>query len=253
MIRLVSFNIRTPAKVDGPNYLPHRVDNIIATIKEKQPDLIGFQELIADENYQRIKEGLPEYDDFGYGRYADLTNETNKIFFKKDAFQLLYADQMWLSDTPRKPGSRFEIQSNCPRVLVALKLFHKETGKRFYVINTHLDHISNEARVYGLKQLFHIAAKLKAEEDLPIFITGDFNFDCHEPLYEQFALNGYTDLTADLGYTFHGFMKSESFSKIDYILCDTTLDFEASKWHEGAIPGVFISDHDPVCVDFDLR
>lgn len=249
MISIVSYNIRYPAKEDGEKRLPRRLSNIIGTIRQKKPDLIGFQELLEDESCAGLEAGLPEFASFGYGRGEHNDGETNKIFVRKDAFAVQAYDQFWLSPTPRVPGSRYAQQSPCPRICVWVKLLHRQSGRRFYLFNTHLDHVSPEARTLGLTAIFDAIRSIKKDEDLPAFLTGDFNFNPSESTYALIAENGFIDLTRDIGGTFHDFHRCADPQQIDYVLTDTPVRSTMRKWTEGVEPGVFLSDHDPVEAD----
>ena len=252
MISIVSYNIRYPAKEDGEKRLPYRLNNIIGTIKQKKPDLIGFQELLEDESCRKLEAALPEYASFGYGRGEHNDGETNKIFVRRDAFAVQAYDQFWLSPTPRVPGSRYQEQSICPRVCVWVKLLHKESGRRFYFFNTHLDHVSPEARALGLQGIFDAIRIIKSSESLPAFLTGDFNFNPAESTYALIEKNGFTDLTKDIGGTFHDYLRREDPKQIDFVLTDTPVKSTMTKWTEGVEKGVFLSDHYPVEADFEF-
>jgi len=159
---------------------------------------------------------------------------------------LLAMDQFWLSPTPRVPASRYEQQSRCPRVAVWAKLLHRESGVCFYFVNTHLDHQFEEARALGLKQIFETIRTLKAIEDLPVFITGDFNLTPESPSYALIAENGFTDLTASISGSFHDYGTREPV-KIDYILTDALGSSDVQSWHE-CNDGLYLSDHDALAV-----
>ena len=252
LISIVSFNIRCAVKEDGENYLPLRINNIIGTIAQKEPDLIGFQELPEDESCMKLEAALTGYRSFGYGRGPHNDGETNKIFVRKDAFAVLAYDQFWLSPTPRVPGSRYEEQSRHPRICVWVKLLHRQSGLRLYYFNTHLDHVSPTARSLGLKRVFETIGEVKKEEDLPVLLSGDFNFNPSESTYEMIAGNGFTDLTKGIGGTFHGFHKIDDPKQIDYVLCDTPVKSAMYRWTKGIEDGVFLSDHDPVEVKIEF-
>jgi endonuclease/exonuclease/phosphatase family metal-dependent hydrolase len=122
---------------------------------------------------------------------------------------------------------------------------HLPTQKRFYFMNTHLDHRGDEARMKGLQLVIDVAKKLQAEENLPIFIVGDFNFQPDDAPYALIKENGLNDLTEGMAPTFHGF-GLEAKEKIDYILTDLPKDqFTMERWHENN-NGVFLSDHDGI-------
>lgn len=41
-VKVMTFNLRTPSKIDGDNHFTNREGNILKAIKEEAPDLIGF-------------------------------------------------------------------------------------------------------------------------------------------------------------------------------------------------------------------
>lgn len=242
MIQLVTFNLRVPNAIDGKNFWHYRASRTLQKIREESPDVIGFQE-VRDENIPQIKAALPEYTFIGYGRDAHFFGESTRIAFKSDLFQLQAMDQFWLSDTPRVPATRFENQSSCNRICNWVKLMHLPTQKRFYFMNTHLDHIGDEAKMKGLQLVINMAKKIQAEENLPLFIVGDFNFQPDDAPYALIKENGLNDLTEGFAPTYHGFGADRA-EKIDYILTDLPKDqFTMNRWHENN-NGVFLSDHD---------
>ena len=50
----------------------------------------------------------------------------------------------------------------------------KRTGRRFFYINTHLDHIGVQARINGLQLVVDTIARLNKDTS-PFILTGDFN------------------------------------------------------------------------------
>ena len=245
MLSLVTFNMRCPVPGDGVNYLPFRLPMIVREIREKQPDIIGFQEM-EGSGYEALRLQLPQYQFEGVGRNADLKGESCRIAYKRDRLSMIALNHFWLSPTPDRPGTRFEEQSNCPRICTWGKFFDHETQAFFYVINTHLDHRGQKARELGLQLVLNHAQSLLQADPLPLFILGDFNFKPQDPEYSLIAQSPFHDLTAQLTDTFHGFGKRETPIKIDYILSNASSeDFTIRAWHT-CQDGVYLSDHDAV-------
>src|ERR1043165_9336828 len=59
-LRIMTFNVRYPATSDGPNLWEKRRDLLVATIREKNPDVFGTQELFYEQG-QYIVEKASEY------------------------------------------------------------------------------------------------------------------------------------------------------------------------------------------------
>lgn len=247
MVKIVSFNVRYPNPFDGINDIKNRVPLIANRIQCEKPDIIGFQE-VDDYSESLLAKALPEYLLLGTGPDANLADVGNRIAILKSSVSLLAFDQLWLSPTMRIPGSRFPIQSTCSRMVLWVKVIHRQSGRAFYFMNTHLDHESDEARMLGLDCVLTLAEDLKAIEHLPIFIAGDFNFTPEQLPYTLIEKSTFSDLTDSLNQTFHAFT-GVNFEKADYILGDTAGEYCASQWYE-CHDGIYLSDHDAVCIEW---
>ena len=245
MFSIVTFNVRMPWPSDGVNFFPYRLPMITDKIMAEKPDLVCFQELTQD-SWKAMSVLLPEYTFFGSSREKDLSGESTRIAYRRERFELVSGDHFWLSDTPHVPGSRYADQSDCPRVADMVRLYDQETGNQFFAINTHLDHRSDSARQKGLQQIFDYIAVLNAEE-MPVFLTGDFNFTPDDPAYKLIEKNQFSDLTSGISDSYHGY-GTVTGDKIDYILYHGPAQkFSLSVWHEER-DSRFLSDHDAVCI-----
>src|SRR5690349_14206108 len=103
-LRIMTFNVRYPAKGDGPNVWENRRDLMVSTIKEKNPDVFGTQELFYEQG-QYIVEKAPEYKWFGVSRRGDKTDEHMGVFYKPAVLNLVESGNYWLSENPEQPGS----------------------------------------------------------------------------------------------------------------------------------------------------
>ena len=220
----------------------------------EKPDIIGFQE--ARPIQQRmLTEALPEYQIIGFGREKDFGGESNCVAVRKDTFTLFGFHQCWLSPTPFVPGTRFEEQSTCPRVVVTTLLKHKDRELPFRFYNTHLDHIGEQARVLGMGQ---IIARMKADNadwELPMLLTGDMNDTPASPAI-RCALEAdpypLEDLSAAADYTFHGNGTVKAPYKIDYIFGSAGTEHSPAYIWDDCVDGKTISDHYPVACDVIL-
>src|SRR5512141_173111 len=79
-LRIMTFNVRYPAKGDGPNVWEARRDLLVATIREKNPDVFGTQELFHEQG-QYIVEKAPEYQWFGVSRRGNQTDEHMGVLY----------------------------------------------------------------------------------------------------------------------------------------------------------------------------
>jgi endonuclease/exonuclease/phosphatase family metal-dependent hydrolase len=172
-LRVMSFNVRYPAPGDGQNRWEFRRDMMVSVIREKNPDIIGTQELFQEQG-DYIVEKAPEYTWFGISRRGTHEDEHMGVFYKKDKFRLVESGNFWLSETPEKPGS-MSWNVDLPR-MVTWGLFEmKAGGKRFYLFNTHFPHRAQdaEARLHAAEVLMERVSRLP--KDVPLILTGDFN------------------------------------------------------------------------------
>lgn len=258
-IKVVTFNLRMNTHRDGINYFFNRAPLILERIKKEQPDIIGFQEA-TQPILEWLRATLTEYTLVGIGRNADFKSEANPIAFRKDRFDLFSFDQFWLSPTPEVPGTRYEEQSHCPRVCCVAKL--REIGSteviRFY--NTHLDHIGESARLFGMNQIIARVEEDKKKSAHPIILTGDMNAHPHEPairaVYAAESL-GLKDACENVICTFHAFKGGSPYEegrgKIDYIFTDMKVIGDGAEAWEDFVEGRYLSDHYPVCVTLDTE
>lgn len=254
-MKVVTFNIRCDFNQDGNNNFQYRKGLILNKLKAEKADIVCFQEVLPHV-VGWLKENLHDYYILGCGREKDLKGEQISIALKKDKFQLISMNTFWLSPTPQIPGTRYENQSNCPRTVTELFLQDLETEKLYYIINTHLDHISSEARVLGMQQVLkHIQAivnqkKQNGYEDFELILTGDFNAYPADPEIQLIYQSGFLkDLTIGMEGTFHDYDRMNPPEKIDYIFTSAGLEATKRELWKDCEDGVYLSDHYPVSIE----
>ncbi|WP_258935248.1 hypothetical protein [Nesterenkonia pannonica] len=116
------------------------------------PTVLGVQEALPDQA-EWVHAALGDsYGRVGYGRARDGGDEAAPIFYDAQRLELLDWGQHALSRKPGEPGSR-SWGSMFPRVFVAASFRDRDTGMRFQMINTHLDHLSAWARLMSARAL----------------------------------------------------------------------------------------------------
>jgi endonuclease/exonuclease/phosphatase family metal-dependent hydrolase len=149
----------------------------------------------------------------------------------------------------------------------------RRTGVAFLHANTHLDHMSERARVEGNRLIVRQTGETAENHGRPpTIVTGDFNCKPGSAPYEVFREHGFTDTFLAAGntddgdaYTFHAF-KGSSFKpsdtdkpsgRIDWILLQDTAGRFGVVGHQ--IPrdadeeaGLYPSDHYPAFVDLSI-
>lgn len=173
-MKIATFNIRCDYGQDGPNNFSCRQPLILRRLAAEQPDIIGFQEVLP--HVQRwLRTALPGYTVLGCGRSRDYADEAVTLAVRNDTAEVLSLDTFWLSPTPRLPGSRYPVQSICPRTCAAAVIYLREWEIPIRVYNTHLDHEGAPAREQGLRQILARIRRDRAELPMPAVLMGDFN------------------------------------------------------------------------------
>lgn len=171
-LKVMSYNIRLGSANDGTNSWALRYPATAEMIKDQAPDVFGVQEALSYQVYF-IEENFRNYKSVGVGREnGKKEGEHMSIFWNTKTVKMLKWGTFWLSDTPEKPSMGWD--AACYRTATWALMKDKKTGKKFYFVNTHLDHVGKEAQKNGLKLIVDRIAKIN-KEGYPMVLTGDFN------------------------------------------------------------------------------
>ena len=168
-IQVMSFNLRLNVASDSADAWPYRREAAAEIIRDA--DLVGVQEA-QPEMLEELRERLPGFSRIGVGRDADRGGEHSAILYRTDRFELLDEGTFWLSETPEVPGST-GWDAALPRIATWGRFRDRQTGTAFLHVNTHFDHVGEEARRESARLLVARTAALAG--DLPVLLTGDFN------------------------------------------------------------------------------
>ncbi len=253
-MKFVTFNIRCAESGDGINSFFHRAGGILCKITREKPDVIGFQE-VRPYQFEFLNRHLADYMVVGCGRGEDYEDEHNCVAFLRDRFELIGLETEWLSPTPFIPGSRYEEQSSCPRIVTRVTLREFGSPKPFDVFNTHLDHVSDTARVLGAQSVCRIMEERMKKWGFPMVLMGDFNAYPGSAPLRTFMENGklaLTDHTEGVENSYHGFGRTND-PRIDYIM---SRGFRATgniaAWKDET-DGIYLSDHYPLAIELDME
>ena len=245
-VKVISYNIRFANKKDGANIWQNRAKASPAMIKDYAPDVFGVQEALAVQ-LEYLDDKLPHYSFVGVGREdGKKKGETMAIFYNTRKVRLLDWGTYWLSETPEKPSRGWD--ADCKRTATWTLMEMKGSGKKFFYVNTHLDHRGDMAQQKGLELILERIAAMNPE-GLPMILTGDFNVEPDAPVL--YGLNAkMTDarrsaLKTDSRATFNAWGKSASI--IDYIYHS---GFSECAEYETIVRQykdvLYISDHYPI-------
>ena len=178
-LRVMSFNIRYGSAGDGENHWPNRREMVFDVIRKQKSDVVGLQEALRFQ-IDEIRKEVPIYGEIGVAREDGRTDgEYSAILFRADRFGVAEAGTFWLSDTPEVAGSS-HWGSACVRICTWARLIENDSGKAFYIFNTHLDHRSQPSRE---KSAVLIARRIATRtHGDPFVLTGDFNAGENNPV-----------------------------------------------------------------------
>lgn len=255
-LRVMTFNLRY-ASNRPPNDWPTRRPVMKACLDETKPDLIGTQEGLVAQ-LADLRADLPDYAMLGQGREGGEKGEFMAIFYRRARFELLETKDYWLSETPEVVGSK-SWGSSLPRMVTWARFRDKTTQRTFLFVNTHFDHVSEEARVESAKLVRRRLEALPA--DLPLLLAGDFNAAAQaSPAYATLTTGGFlTDLfraapqrSGESSNTFHGYRKPrEEGVHIDWVLGRGGWKPRTAAVIKFAQGGEHPSDHFPVMVTLE--
>lgn len=252
-IILMSFNVRclNPMDLGHRNWF-YRAKYVIREVNDANPAVVGFQE-VTKWQYSFLKKTMPLYDSVIDYRDDAFNSEGCPVFYRRDMFEPVDKGSFWLSETPDRM-SRYE-GAACYRICSFVVLKEKSSGREFAVFNTHLDHVSDEARIYGIGVVMD---KIKAFGSLPSVIMGDFNAredsETYKNVTASFADVKYLTKTPDSGATYHNWGKEPDRTCIDYFMISET-GFRVNSFRvvRDTFDGDFASDHFPILTSLTLR
>lgn len=217
-LKVMSYNIRLGSAKDGTNAWMYRYPTTAEMIEDQKPDVFGVQEAL-EYQVRYINEVCRDYDCVGVGREdGKKEGEFMSIFWNKKTVKMLKWGTFWLSETPEEPSMGWD--AACYRTATWALMKDKRTGKKFYFVNTHLDHVGVEARRNGLKLIVERIAEINPE-GLPMVLTGDFNMKPSAPELKDLdammkSARSFAVKT-DNNNTYNGWGKANADDVIDYI------------------------------------
>lgn len=240
----------------------------VDVLRKAEPDIIGLQE-VTPRQLQFLQEQLPEFTALTvavedpapdllviwqekYGKFGlPLIPGPYEIilFYRTDTFDCLSTGHWWLSPTPDIPSIGFA--NIAPRVVLWAHLNHTASNKKFVIFNTHIDHRSTIPMVDLCQRKFSEFA----EQYPSLFFIGDLNFNERDSNYDVLVTDGWNDShkvsRTDDSATFVYNLSGIPAGRIDHIFYKSH-EFTPQNWNRllPAASNARISDHDPVCVEF---
>ncbi len=257
-LQVMSYNIKYDNTSDSVNNWENRKAFLISQLNYYDADIIGTQEGLHHQ-LEDIKASLDRYDYVGIGRDKGNTQgEFSAIFYNTQEMEMLKQGTFWLSPTPDEPSKGWDAALN--RICTYALFKDKDTDQRFWVFNTHFDHIGEVARLESSKLILQKIKEVNTDNKA-VILTGDFNLTDQEKGI-QIITDQMIDAHKAAGEnafgpkgTFNGFhFEKPVTDKIDYVFISEG-DFKILK--SGILSDSqdckYPSDHLPVLVDLDFN
>jgi endonuclease/exonuclease/phosphatase family metal-dependent hydrolase len=259
---VMSCNIRYSRAKDGENSWPLRRELCRRVIQSRNPDVVCFQE-VTDEQFAWLSPRMEGFVSVGTIDKPASRDPVNSIFYRNDRLSPTSVGAYWLSRTPHVAGSK-SWASDCVRMVTwaRLAIHSEERGaaprQEVRIVNTHLDHISQRARVHQARMIAQDCAAYPA--GYPQVLTGDFNCDCRNPAVRDLLKSRFRDTyqevhgTADPFGTFHAFQGREHqgrIGKMDWVMVKGDWTVKAAEIVTDSENGRYPSDHFFVLADIE--
>lgn len=252
-VKVMSFNIRlfTPTDTRKKHWY-YRADLVVDCIEEQAPGVIGFQE-VTPTQYKYLCDTLSGYDSIMTYRDESPNPEGCPVFYLEELYTLVDKGSFWLSETPEVMSKDWG--AACYRICSYVILKEKKTEKEFVVFNTHLDHVSDEARIKGIQVVLDKIAEFGG---LPAVLMGDLNAKESSKTYksatENFMDTKYLTENTMTSCTYQNWGTELDRDCIDYILVSKTgFSVKSYRVVTDTYDGVYSSDHFPLVAELMLE
>lgn len=252
-ITVMSFNVRssTIAADTGDRHWDRRKGAVQKMVKEIRPDVIGMQEATKNQR-QDLKNLLDGYELFEVPGTGTSKGGNTVMMYNTAVLEALQCKSFFLSCTPEKPSVNGWNEETQYRTTIWAQFRHKESGKEFFVADTHMP-LGSEARDNTARTnaatLNVSRMKAAAGDEAPLFIIGDMNTSLPEkglaPYYEWLSNARDKAVKTDATLSFNNYGGGSN-SNLDHIFYRNVIVSEF-RTVSGKNYGVaYISDHYPV-------
>lgn len=255
-LSVMSYNVRLGSADDGENSWDFRKEKVAELIGYYEPDFLGMQE-VQKMQLDYLLENLPQYKFIGLPRENGEFAEYSCIFYNAEKFKVLEYKTFWLSETPNEMSKGWD--AACHRIVTYGLFQDKKSKQKFWIANTHLDHMGMKAREESAKMLVEFSKELKAKKDIPFILTGDFNAEPNDKvisILKDALVDSYTSSNkkpyGPKG-TWNGFKFNDKIeTRLDYIFYtkEKSLTVGSISIIDDFYDFKYPSDHLPVLVHF---
>lgn len=251
-ITMMTFNLRVNVKQDGGNAWPNRINEAAEAIKKAEAAIVCTQEGTYDMLHD-LQAQLSDYAWLGDGRQGGHEDEHCAVFYHRGLLKPVESGNFGLSEFPEQLGY-LSWNAGCPRICTWVRLKHQD-GQELYVFNTHLDHISEEARTNGIQLIVERIRTMNGRDGIPTILTGDFNCGPSSEVIGILTQGGLCNaygVDNNVGCTWHDFNGGYIGEPIDYIFVTTEIQVNAVNVDRSLYNSRYPSDHYPVVASVRL-
>lgn len=252
-IRTMSYNVRclTPLDLGEKNWY-YRASLITECIETAEPTIIGFQE-VTKWQYDYLVDTLVDFDSIITYRDEAVNSEGCPIFYRTDLYTLIDKGSFWLSETPEVMSKDWG--AACYRICSYVILKDNASENEFVIFNTHLDHVSDEARINGIQVVLD---KIQEFDSRPAILMGDLNAEEYTATYksatDSFLDAKYATANTMTSCTFQAWGEELDRDCIDYIMISPgAFDVEFYEVITDTYDGSYSSDHFPLLTSLSLQ
>lgn len=249
-IDVMTYNIKYDNVNDTLNNWNDRKATMVGLVTYYAPHIVGMQEVLHNQ-LTYLNDTLKNYHYIGVGRDdGKEKGEYSPIFYDIEHLKLLQSNTFWLSPTPDEISVGWD--AALERICTYGLFEEIETKRRFWVFNTHFDHVGKKAREESVRLILQKIKETNTQQ-LPVVLMGDLNLGPEtEPI--QFLKDNMIDgkVASKKGFygptgTFNGFDHDMTVNRrIDYIFVK---NFEVEAYihiDDRLENNKHISDHLPV-------
>ena len=247
---IMSYNVKYDNEWDKENHWLLRKKRLVDLLKNYNPSIIGVQEGLYHQ-VKYLNNSLEKYKFIGVGRDdGKKKGEFCPIYFDTTFYEVINHSTFWLSETPDLVSVGWD--AALERICTYGLFSSISSGEKFWVFNTHFDHIGTVARKKSSELILEKIKKIN-KESFPVILMGDFNsLPNSEPIkiLEQDMVDGLRISSKYLQGpqgTFNRFdLSSPTSKRIDYIFTNNFQVISYRHIDDRLENNNHISDHLPV-------
>jgi endonuclease/exonuclease/phosphatase family metal-dependent hydrolase len=255
IFNVMTYNIKYDNQSDTINNWEDRKTTMVKLIDHYYPSFVGIQEGLINQ-VEYLDSSLVDYKYIGVGRDdGQRKGEFSAIFYDTTRFEVIKSSTFWLSDSPEKISVGWD--ASMERVCTYGLFEEKASKQKFWIFNTHFDHIGIVAREQSAELILKKIQQSNTDH-YPVVLMGDLNLLPEEKpiqLIKKKMSDG-QEVTENPFYgpggTFNSFRNEIIDKRIDYIFVNNFLVHTYTHIDDKLDTNKHISDHLPVLATLEV-